>query len=211
MRKKLLSLEEKFWRKVVKVPGGCWIFNDSPETYGQISHQKRTHLAHRLSYEMHKGEIPRGLYVCHNCDVRGCVNPGHLYAGTHEDNKRDAVNRGRLKGARGKCHNATPEKIRELIREEYAEGKLTQVELAEKYGKTQGTVSQIVRNYPRKTNSNGGKTRSGFFRRKMDPSVYLEIQAAYLSGSATQVQLAERYNCTQTHISRIVHKQIQEN
>jgi hypothetical protein len=198
------SLEQRFWLRVRKQDGGCWIFNGRPDEYGQLGFERRTHLAHRLSYQMHVGDIPKGLYICHKCDVRGCVNPDHLYAGTHEDNKRDAVDRGRLRKKRGSCHNATPEDFREQIRAEYASGQVSQTYLAKKYGKTQGTISQIVRGYPRNVSDNGGKTRTGFFRRKMEPALYEEIRSAYLAGGVTQTELAARYNCTQTHISRIV-------
>lgn len=57
---------------------------------------KKHKSAHRFAYELTFGAIPEGLLICHKCDVRDCVNPEHLYAGSYLDNMRDAKARGRL-------------------------------------------------------------------------------------------------------------------
>ena len=100
------SLEDRFNEKWVPVTeSGCWLWtgavsgNPSSGTqYGYISVGGRSgsaQRAHRVSYELHIGEIPEGLIVRHKCDNPLCVNPDHLEVGTHADNSMDMANRGR--------------------------------------------------------------------------------------------------------------------
>lgn len=76
---------------------GCWIWMRSltGSGYGHCG----LDLAHRVSYKLYKGSIPEGLFILHSCDVRSCVNPDHLRAGTQQENVKDAVNRNRHYGA----------------------------------------------------------------------------------------------------------------
>lgn len=80
---------------------GCWLWigavhkNQVGATYGLSFYQNRKVRAHRLSYESFNGPIPPGLYACHRCDVSLCVNPDHLFAGTHQDNVDDRERKGR--------------------------------------------------------------------------------------------------------------------
>jgi hypothetical protein len=76
----------------------CWLFIGclNKQGYGEFSFRGRARGAHRVSYQLFKGEIPPGLYVMHQCDNPPCVNPDHLSVGTSGENARDAVRKGRL-------------------------------------------------------------------------------------------------------------------
>ncbi len=98
------TVKERFHAKYRKTKT-CWLWTASTNTkgYGQIRDtiNGKNVAAHRLSYEIHIGLIPKGLQVCHTCDKPPCVNPTHLFLGTNELNHADKVAKGRARGPRG--------------------------------------------------------------------------------------------------------------
>lgn len=96
------STYEKFIEKVVKT-AGCWEWIGYKEKFGhgRISVKKEGRWimigAHRASWELFKGQIPVGKFVCHTCDNPSCVNPDHLWIGSRSDNSIDMWNKGRGK------------------------------------------------------------------------------------------------------------------
>jgi len=76
---------------------GCWIWTRAQRAgYGAVYVNGKKESAHRVAYRLYIGEIPVGLCVCHTCDNPLCVNPDHLFLGTHSDNMKDAYAKGRL-------------------------------------------------------------------------------------------------------------------
>lgn len=91
-----MSLVDRFWTKVDK-SGECWLWTGAHTStgYGKINVDGIPVLAHRLAWEMTNGTIPAGLCICHHCDKPQCVNPEHLFLGTHRENTADMIAKGR--------------------------------------------------------------------------------------------------------------------
>lgn len=94
--------ERKFW-SMTKQSGECleWRGARVGDGYGQLRWDGKRVLAHRLAWQNKNGQIPDGLNVLHRCDNPPCVNPAHLFLGTHQENMRDRDAKGRNKSLFG--------------------------------------------------------------------------------------------------------------
>lgn len=95
---KYSSLPTRFWDKVETGENDCWLWSGNRDNkgYGNFLLNGKTVRVHRISLaDWNKSFIFNGIQALHHCDVRNCVNPKHLYAGTHDDNMADMVRRGR--------------------------------------------------------------------------------------------------------------------
>jgi hypothetical protein len=147
---------ERFWANVnkngpihPKLGTPCWLWTASvlKNGYAAISlghprtaGSKRWRL-HRFSWELHNGPIPDGLCVCHRCDVRHCVNPAHLFLGTHAENVHDSVHKGRHSA--GFIHQKLIADDVRVIREQARRG-LDARDIASAFGVHRSVVYHIV-------------------------------------------------------------------
>lgn len=163
------TLEQMFNLKTPERPDdACWPWSGSlfSNGYAAMKHNRKTLKGHRVSYELHYGRIPDGIYVCHSCDNKSCTNPTHLWLGTPADNMRDKVAKGRQ--SKGAAHAETFRNS-VLFKENFPRGERsgkskitdqqrlhvinrvkageTQREIANDYGITQSAVSAIWRRF----------------------------------------------------------------
>jgi len=94
--KALPPFPERFNAKIDKT-GNCWIWTGHIDMwgYGKSNYNGRAGSTHRISWMLNRGDIPIGMCVLHKCDNPSCVNPEHLFLGTHKDNAQDRSSKGR--------------------------------------------------------------------------------------------------------------------
>ncbi len=148
----LAKVAERFWAKV-DTTGDCWLWTGQAYgvgygvmTVGIGSRGFRSVMTHRLSYLLAYGYLPADRDICHTCDVRCCVRPAHLFAGTARDNARDRERKGRGNQSHDSAHvsaKLTEGQVRE-IRQRAATGEGSTA-LSRAYGVSVPSILDIVR------------------------------------------------------------------
>lgn len=153
----------RFWAKVRKTDG-CWLWTAGRNRsgYGNFWLSNRTVSAHKVAWLLIRGDIPDNINVCHECDVRVCVRPAHLFLGTHLDNMADRNRKGRtaagarngwathpgrdISGERNPRAVLTAEAVTE-IRRRYASGGTSLRALGLAYSVSKRQVLRIVQGH----------------------------------------------------------------
>lgn len=141
-----MTIQERFERNCTPEPNsGCWLWTGfvTKKGYGSFSIDRAGHSsrAHRAAWAIYNGVIPEGLYVCHKCDNTSCVNPEHLFLGSHKENMADMRLKNRSARLYGSKNHSTS-----LSEDEVAHirsGSMRQKDLAKMYSVHQSTISKI--------------------------------------------------------------------
>ena len=124
----------------------CWIWTGSKnkKNYGCIHFKGKTRIAHRLAYELYKGQIPKGLLVCHNCDNPSCINPDHLFLGTNQDNSNDKFSKNREKILYGQSNGNSKLTTNEVVNiKRMLISGYTPTEISRKFNVSDGAIFSI--------------------------------------------------------------------
>jgi hypothetical protein len=119
----------------------CWNWSGAigSKGYGTFC----SFLATRIMYKLHYGTDPGGLLVCHTCDNPRCVNPKHLFLGSHADNSADMVAKNRQQKKRGE--SASRAMLSEEDVKQIRSSSLTHADLAQKYHVSVSCISHAMR------------------------------------------------------------------
>lgn len=144
-----LSVEDRFFIKISKnQETNCWEWLGAKHKDGYgffYNNEYKTVLAHRYSWLKYRGDIPEGMYVCHHCDNRKCVNPEHLFLGTQLDNVRDMYSKNRQHQNIGQEHpraKLTNESVL-FIRKARKEKLYKETELADMFNVSVTTIHRV--------------------------------------------------------------------
>ncbi len=123
MKGSRLPILERFWLRVNKdgpIPahkpelGPCWVWTGATtyQGYGKMNIRGVRNFTHRISWEIHNGPVPDGLWVLHKCDFTTCCRPDHLFVGTNQDNTADSTTKGRRASGERHGTHTKPETLK---------------------------------------------------------------------------------------------------
>lgn len=141
-------IKEKIKKYTVVDDNNCWIWQGSKhrQGYGNLNYKRIPSLAHRVSWMVHKGDIPEGVKVCHKCDITSCVNPDHLFLGTQKENVSDAIQKGKYSNRLiGKRRNKLNHEQVQEIKKLHCDG-INRKDLEIKFSVSKTCIAKILTN-----------------------------------------------------------------
>lgn len=197
---------ERFWKYVQKQENGCWLFAIG-ERYGRMTIRRRSQVAHIISWRIHRGAVPKGHVVMHNCptgDNPRCVNPDHLKTGTQTENMQDMVQKGRCNAPRGERNNMAKFTADQVlyIRQSLHDKTETMNSLASKYKTSfQGIWRVAIGKAWAHVGGPLWPKKEKFYI--LTAETVAEIRATPRYYGIT-IDLAKKYGVSQSHISKIL-------
>lgn len=189
--------------------------------YGLFRYNGKQEKSHRIAWELSCGHIPEGMLVLNRCDNPICVNPNHLFLGTHQDNMTDMASKGRcnpthIYGEENRTSKLTSMNVAE-IRELYATQKYSLKDLGRMYNVSSSNIRKVVRHM---TWTNGektvppahcvvGKKRYVDADKRIQSKLTYDLadaaRAEYAAGGTTLRALAEKYGVSSSVIRKVIH------
>lgn len=135
-----MKISRRQFERKVKKTSRCWLWiGNKNNGYGRLFFSKKRWLAHRLAWTVYRGEIPKSICVCHRCDNGLCVNPRHLFLGTHRENMEDMSRKGRNRFV----SPLNADDVR-TIKLRYRDEDVTYADLAKAYGVSKVCIEKIL-------------------------------------------------------------------
>jgi hypothetical protein len=196
---------------------GCWLWIlglSGNNKYGSATALSGKMVpAHRLSWEIFKGQIPIGMEVCHKCDIPPCVNPDHLFLGTHLDNMRDMVLKGRKNPQRGEHQGGSKLKESDVlkIREKYISTDATFSDLSREFNISITNIMDVIngKSWTHLPVSSKAELRRKWemvrrLRFGLTPDQVVALISAYKTGTFNFRTVREEYGISTSHAYNII-------
>lgn len=200
----------------------CWTWKDylDKDGYGQFFVNKKCFKAHRFAYLVEKGDIPKGLLVCHSCDNPSCVNPNHLWVGTDQDNIDDKCNKDRVpKGNNHYLSTSDEDKIKNILIDIYYGKYININQVCIDYDITCASIRKVLNGCSWKQVSNETVKDLGTTLKNIHDKItttvkrskprllkveeVIEIKKLLKQNNVTQISIAKKYGVSRNAINSI--------
>lgn len=213
-----MDIVEKLLENIKVNADGCFNWQGSVNKrtgYGSIYILGKTKMAHRVSFDVFRKSIPRGMFVCHRCDNTSCINPAHLFLGTQQDNMRDAAKKNRsVHGERQRHAKLNQENVNDILKR-YSSGEVVSA-LAKQFGVHSQTIRRVLlgqswsrivsRHEPLVVNPERSRSRGICHKwSKLNDDVVVEIRTAVAAGQS-KADVAARFGVAATTVHDVVNR-----